>query len=128
MLLLAYYEQNARTALAAASNNGHLEAVRLLLAHPGTDSSLQNRVSSLVAHHALPTSTHYYSFAQDGVLPMFGAVMGGHIEVVKHYLSQPGADVNITGGVSSEATNLFELTEPRLIVLSGRANGTHVCI
>ena len=66
-------DEDGKTPLYCAADNGHSECVKLLLAAPGIDVNLANK---------------------DGETPLFWAARNGRSECVKLLLAAPGIDVN----------------------------------
>jgi ankyrin repeat protein len=120
--------QSGETPLWAACDNGRMEVVKLLLAHPGVDINKATEVRGrggvgrervqggqrswvhtrgcggggrLTSHSLtmLSWGALLGGYMQDGWTPLFIACANDHKEVVKLLLAHPGVDINKTNKV-----------------------------
>ncbi len=114
------------TALYLASDNGHDEAVKVLLAAKATVNT-QDKVSfvvqTLCSQHAVIIVSHYVQFGQT---PLWAASFSGHLKCVE-LLIVSGANVDMQKEVSvSSCTHTSENTDCSLTMFCWSVSCVHV--
>lgn len=106
----SFWSKRGNTALMWACREGHTEIVQILLAHPGIDPNLADRVSlyfNCNIHNFCWNCTIQFLHIQSGNTALMDAALKGFADIVDLLLAFPSTNENQADDVSSYACLLL---------------------